>query len=239
MVKKIFGVLFILFAVLSIIGGIANGSLFAEMDSVAATYGSLLGKVIALALFVWSGIFLITFDNVHKKAYAEGFEKRGSQCVAVIVFLCIYAFFTLVSASVAGKGLDSDQSFTQVLLYTYLLMIPYMIPFIVFCAMCGAYVVPYFKTKKLFPNDAHIKEYLKTATFRSCTKDNSVLVNNEVLFFTKIFSVIPLTKIETIKKYQQLAEKGVSIKTTNGKKISFMTSQYEDIIGAVEAYKNR
>lgn len=66
MVKKVLGSLFFLGALLLLIGAIANGTLFSDRGSVAATYGFFLGTIIPIILYILSGIFLFTFDSATK-----------------------------------------------------------------------------------------------------------------------------------------------------------------------------
>ena len=98
MAKKVLGGFFFAGALLVLIGAIANGSLFSDRGSTAATYGYFLGTILPIVVYVLSGIFLINFDKPEKLNYIDGFKKRSKQSSKVMPFIIVYGVFMLFSA---------------------------------------------------------------------------------------------------------------------------------------------
>ena len=65
-------------ALLILAGAVADGSLFSDQGSAAATYGNFLGTILPVVVYVLSGIFLLAFDKPTKLNYIEGFKKEAS-----------------------------------------------------------------------------------------------------------------------------------------------------------------
>ena len=230
--KKILGGLFFAGALAMLIGAIANGTLFSDQGSEAATYGNFLGTILPVVTYVLSGIFLITFDAPTKLNYIEGFKKRSKQSSKFVLFMVVYGVFMLFSAMAAGaSGTDNY------VLGFIIASVPYVIPLCIFVSFYQMYALTHSASKKYFINtDSALNEYLSVnETFYTWSEDNSVLASKKVLYFPKLFCAIPFDQIVSLKPYKQLGEQGVYINLMNGKKIYIATKLFDNIQQAVDA----
>lgn len=232
MAKKVLGGLFFAGALLILIGAIANGSLFSDQGSAAATYGYFLGTILPVVVYVLSGIFLFNFDKPEKLNYIDGFKKRGKQSSKFIPFIVAYGAFILISA--IGVGASGTDNY---LLSYVIAILPYIIPLFVFSSFYQMYALTHNASKKYFiDSDIALNEYLSTnETFYAWSDDNFVLASNKVLYFPKLFCVIPFSQISSIKFHKELWEQGVYINLSNGKKIYVVTKHFDRIQEAINA----
>ena len=174
---------------------------------------------------------LFNFDNVYKMNHVAGFKKRKSQCTSIIVFTVI--FFLLFCVSTLGIASTSE----NYILSFIILNIPYFIPFFIFAAMIGYYVIPFFKCKKLI-NDGEQNEYF-AEPLKTYSNDNSVLANSKIIFMSKLFCAIPLNQIASVTFKNIAVEQDVFFNLTNGKKIEIASNQkqYEAVLAAFNANK--
>ena len=232
MVKKIIGGLFVLVAILILVGSIANGSFMNDRGSAAATYGAFLGTLISIVFFTLSGIFLFFFDRIYNLSYLDGFKARKKQCIKIILFVISFAVLGFFAGIGSGSS-GSDNSWISLILY----LLPFFVPMMVFALMISLYVIPYFACKKHFKLDeALLNEYLSNKeAFRPYTENASVLASDAVLFFPKNFCIIPFEQIASIKFYNSL-EQDVIFSLKNGKKIEIVAGKkvYDAIATAIE-----
>ena len=184
MAKKVLGGLFFVGALLILIGAIANGTLFSDQGSAAATYGNFLGTILPVVVYVLSGIFLLTFDKPTKLNYIEGFKKRSKQSSKFVPFMIAYGIFMLFSA--IGVGASDTDNYT---LSYIIAIIPYIIPLCIFASFYQIYALTHNTSKRYFINsDSALNEYLSTnEIFYAWSEDNFVLASNKVLYFPELF----------------------------------------------------
>lgn len=232
MIKKLLGILFFVVALLILIGSIANDTLFNDLGSAAATFGNFLGKLIPIVLYIFSGIFLFAFDNPIKMNYIDGFKKRSKQVNAILPLLL--AYFVLFLISCYGLGLSGVDNYV---LGFITVLLPYLVPIIVFAIMLPMYALTHNTSKKYFANsDAALNQYLSAnETFYAWSEDHSVLASQTVLYFPQLFCVIPFNQIASTKLYKQLGEQGIYINLSNGKKIYVATKHSERVEEAINA----
>lgn len=239
MAKKVLSGLFFAGALLILISAIANGSLFSDQGSAAATYGKFLGTIILIIIYVLCGIFLLTFDNPTKINYIDGFKKRSKQSSVIIAFFVICAVLYGVLFFFSGFWSNSNTGHDDFvsLIIVNVVFNPFLFPFFVFTFLLSKYVVPHAASKKYFMNsDAALNEYLSVnETFYTWSEDNFVLASNKVLYFPQLFCVIPFNQISSTKFYKELWEKGIYINLVNGKKIYIATKHFERIQQAINA----
>lgn len=232
MVKKAFGGLFFAGALFLLIGAISNGTLFSDKGSAAATYGTFLGTIIPVVLYVFSGIFLFTFDDAAKMSYIDGFKKRSKQSSKFVVFIAAYGvllLFAAIGAGAAGAGYG--------VLGYIMAFLPYLIPLLVFVVFMQMYAQPHQASAKHFLNsDAALNYYLSNfETFYTYSSDGYVLASNKALFFPELFCVIPFDQISSITLTKQLWEQDVYFYLSNGKKFYIVTKHYDRIMEAMNA----
>ena len=236
MIKKVLGGLFFAGALFMLIGAIANGTLFSDQGSAAATYGYFLGTILPVVVYVWSGFFLLTFDKATKLNYIDGFKKRSKQTAQFSVFVIIYSACVLLAG--VGAGTSVSDNFIVAGLVA---IVPYAIPMFVFIYLHQMYALTHQASKKYFVNsDSALNEYLSAnETFYAWSEDHFVFASNKVLFFPQLFCVIPFHQISSLQAYKQLGEQGVYIHLVNGKKIYIATKHFERIQAAVNANQAR
>lgn len=236
MIRKILGGLLWAVAALILIGSIANGSFMSDRGSAAATYGAFVGTMLPIITNIFAGLFLMTFDNVYKKSYVEGFKARKKQCSKIVLFLAIYAMFMFFAG--IGAGASGADNFILALIVAVL---PYFVPMMIFAFMLSYFAIPYWNCNKNFKfNEGVLNEYLSVnESFKSYAEDNSVLANNKVLFLPKTFCIFPLEQIASTKFTNIIVEQDVFINLTNGKKIEIVAGKkkYDSIVVAIEANK--
>ncbi len=234
MVKKIIGILFIIIAILSLIGSIANGSLFEDRGSTAATYGGFTGTIIPIILFVVSGIFLIVFDSASKSAPAKGFNKRKAQCSGIIVLLVLWSLLAIPVIFAAGINLGTLGNFLSFLMT----IIPYLFPVLTFVYMLEVYALPYLACRKHFYSDSTgYEQCLNAGTLVSYSADKKILANNKALIFPELFCAVPFDSIANVKLKKVLWEQDVYFNLTNGKKFYIISKNYNEIMAAINANK--
>ena len=233
MVKKVLGGLFFVGALLILIGAIANGTLFSDQGSAAATYGNFLGTILPVVVFVLSGIFLFTFDKPTKLNYIEGFKKRSKQSSKFVPFMIAYGIFMLFSAIGASASGTDNYALSYIVA-----VVPYVIPLCIFVSFYQMYALTHNASKKYFMNsDSALNEYLSAnETFYGWSEDNFVLASNKVLYFPGLFCAVPFNQISSVKFHKELWEQGVYINLSNGKKIYIATKHFERIQEAINAY---
>ena len=214
MTKKIIGVLFFALAALDLFGAVSNGTF--ESDRAVFT-------IVSIILYLLSGLFFITFDNVYKKELAEGFKTRQKQNLIIILFTLSYAvlvFLAGVGAGVRGAG--------NYLLAFVVLALPYFLPLLVFSGMLGMYVVPFNTCKKQFGAELPNKENLKAYT-------EKVMADDRMIFFPRYFCCIPFEKIESVKHTSAL-EQDIVFTLKNKKKLELVANkkQYKAVLSAIE-----
>ena len=232
MVKKIYGGLFFVGALLILVGAAFNGTLFSDQGSAAATYGSFIGTMLPVVAYVLSGIFLLTFDAPTKLNYIDGFKKRSKQASKFVPFIMAYSFFMLLAA--IGVGASGTDNYV---LSFIIAVIPYIIPLFIFVSYYQIYALTHNASKKYFANsDGALQTYLSAnETFYAWSEDFFVLASDKVLYFPQLFCVIPFNQVASLKEYKQLGEKGVYINLVNGKKIYIATRHFARIQDAVNA----
>lgn len=234
MLRKICGGLLLAEAALILIGSIANGSLMSDYGSAAATYGRFVGTMIPVVADVLGGWFLLRFDRVYQMGYADGFRARSKQCTKIVWLLGVYAVAMMFAG--IGAGAAGTRHFLPSFVVAVL---PHLFPVIVFALMLGAYAVPYWACKKqIVSSEAAVEEYLSASkTFYTYIDDNSVLADSQVLFFPRLFVVVPFACIAAVKFYNAI-EQDVIFTLTNGKKIEIAANkkQYQSVVTAMEAY---
>ena len=230
--KKIIGILMLIIAILSLIGSIANGSLFEDRGSAAATYGGFIGTLLPILLYVISGIFLIVFDSAAKSGASKGFNKRKAQCSGIIVLFVLWsllAILVIFSASINSGATGNFLSF--------LMIIPYLFPVLTFDAMLQ-YALPYLSCRKHFYSDSTgYEQYLNAGTLVSYSADKKVLANSKALIFPELFCAVPFDSIASVKLSKQLWEQDVYFNLTNGKKFCIISKKYNEIMAAINANK--
>lgn len=235
MFKKVLSALFFLGAILMLIGAIANGTLFTDRGSAAATYGFFLGLMIPIILYVLSGIFLFTFDSATKLNYIDGFKKRSKQCSKLLFFIAAYVILIFF----ASMGIDKFYDDNIVFIFIVIIVenLPYFIPMTIFLIMLLMYALPHWTSKKYFlGNEAVLDEYLSVnETFYTFSDDNYVLASKKALFFPELFCVVPFSEISSISLTKQLWEQDVYFHLTNGKKFYIVTKHYDHIMEAMNA----
>lgn len=238
MTKKIIGILFLVFAVLVLIGAVLNGNFSNDNVSFAYTVGAVIGICVIELVYVLSGLFLFTFDKVYKKSYVEGYAIRKKQCSAIVRFLVVY-FVLLFLAGVSAGPTPSD----NFLLSFIISALPYFIPGMVFAFMLAYYVLCFKACEKNFRlNELKLERYFsEDETFCSYAEDNSVLASDKILFLPKTFCVIPVDQIESVRFKDIVIEKDVIINLVIGKKIEIVAGQkmFESIAAATHANKSK
>ena len=227
MIRKIYGVLLLVFAAFLTYSVVYTALLMNDVGY--DNPGYLLGMGLPVVAYLFSGIFLIRFDSVYKKSYVEGFKARRKQCTLIVVYIVVFFVF----AFLGGKSMFD--SIFNLILWAVL----YFVPGMFFAIMLAFYAVPYWNCNKKF---SYIENALNTyltpeEAFKSYSEDNFVLANSKVLFLPKIFCVIPLDQIASVKFVNIIVEKDVYFHLTNGKKIEIVADQkkYESIKAAFEA----
>ncbi len=239
MSKKVLGYLFFAGAILLLIGTIANGTLFSDQGSTAATYGNFFGTLIPIIVYVLSGIFLITFDTPTKLNYIDGFKKRSKQCSKIVLFISIYVIFLLFSVIGVITSNNYNTALHNIILTSILRYIittlPFILPLVIFVSYFQIYALTHNASKKFFINsDNELHEYLSTnEVFYAWSDDYFVLASNKVLYFPQLFCAIPFNHISSIEIYKQPLEQGVYINLSNGKKIYILTKHFDRIQEAI------
>lgn len=236
MTKKVFGYFFFALAVLALLGAMANGTLFSDQGSAPETFGKTLGILIPVALYIFSGIFMLNFEKVLQVDYLTGFRKRKGQNAKILLFTVVYGiltFFVTISAA--------SCPWEDVLMRMLIMVPPYLIPFMIFLSFYLVYAYSYGASKKYFLNYAGAEqEYLsQNEQFNSYCADHFVLANRKALFFPKLFCVIPLHAIQSVQLKKQLWEQDVYFHLTNGKKFYVVTKHYDAIMQAIQANKQQ
>lgn len=229
MIRKILGIVLILFAVLILVGAVSNESFFDNL-------GTAVGTLLPVVANVCAGIFLLGFDKVNKFSYIDGWHARSKQCSAILAYIVVYALLMFMSCIGGLSAMSYDDSFILVLLKAFA---PYFVPLIIFATMAGIYAVPYWRCKKHCQlNDAAVEAYLSIDEFYfSCTQDNSVIYNNQALFFPRAFCIIPFDMIADVKFYNAL-EQDIIFTLTNGKKLEIVANkkQFDGTVSAINAH---
>ena len=143
MAKKIFGGLLILAGICALVGAIVNETI---------------GTILPVIVFICSGIFLLTFDNVKKLDYIEGIKKRKTQCTIIIVFVVIYIAMLALASIGIFASLEFGLSFPQLMGKWFIAALPYIVPLGFFGGMVGMYVTPYSACNKNFNYNANINK---------------------------------------------------------------------------------
>lgn len=239
MIKKIFAGLFFVVALLALIGSIINTMGILALGLFPKAIGYLIGSLIAPVLYILSGFFLLFFDRAYKMTYAEGFKLRIKQNVKIILFTVIYGVLTLGSGLVSV--LNSKGSLLETWLGWFVAALPYLIPVVVFAVMLAIYVIPFGASKKRFVyNDDMINEYLSAKEELRCySDDHSVLANKKVIFMPKLFVVIPMKQIASVKFVNTGIEQDVVFKQPDGQKLEVVAGKkkYEAILRAIDTEK--
>ena len=235
MVRKILSVLLWIESALIVIGSIANGSLLGDAGATAATLGTMVGTLLPVVVNILGGVFLWRFDRVCRQIYIDGFNARKSQCVRILLFVVFYGAAMFLAG--IGAGASGADNYTVAFLLSAL---PYLVPLLIFAGMLGVYAVPYWACIKQFRLDAAaLNEYISAnELFYTYSEDNSVIASNKVLFFPRIFCIIPFAYIASTQFYNAL-EQDVIFTLTNGKKVSILANkkQYDSVVAAIEANK--
>ncbi len=233
MVKKIIGCLFFVAAALALVGAAVNGTF--SQGSTPAALGAVVGTLIPVVAYVIGGILLLTFDNITKKAYIDGYQAREKQCSKISTLLVVFTIMLFLAGF--GVGLSGfDNIFQKFLIAAY----PYFIPLIVFAVIYAIYVIPYRTCQKNCNlDDAALNNYLSPdAVFYTYAEDNSVLASDKILFFPQTFCVIPFDQIVSTKFYNKI-EQDIIFTLTNGKKVEIVAGKkkYDSVLAAIEAHK--
>ena len=236
MLRKLGGILLLVLAVLIVVGAAANGTFTETFDTSAEKTGKIVGTLLPVVVNVFAVIFLLGFDKVYQRNYADGFRVRNKQCGTITFYLIVYiAFMMLVSFSAATSGADD---FWQAFLLAEL---PYIIPMAIFAMMLGYYMVPYKSCKSnVGLEQADVNAYLSTnEAFYTYTADQSVIASSRALFFPKIFCLIPFDRIASVKFINIGVEQDISFQLTTGKKAVIVSNkkQYEGVMAALKANK--
>ena len=221
MFKKIFGILMMACAVLSFIGMIAS----------KITVSTLAIQL----LFLLGGIFLVSFDNVYRKSYEEGFKARKRQCTFVTVF-CVIFWVIMLIMGIGGIYIMAASSRMQLNPYWLWLatLVFYAAPALVFSAMFDRYVKPYSACRKRFGiNDTTVHEYLGSLE-KIGESNDFVIIKNSVLFFPKAFCIIPINKIQSISVSKDMLGQKAKFILVNKKKILVYTKQYKDVAATLD-----
>ena len=232
--KKIVAVIFWILAAMSIVGSIANGSLVNAMKSGASAIGFLIGFTLPIAGFIVSGIFFFTFDNVYKLDYISGYKLRLKQNVYTIVFLVFFVVLVwFVGVAVGASGTEN------IILSLLISAWPYFVPVCAFAALVGCYVVGLSSCRKHCGySDEMLSEYLSDPTaFTPICPNGSVLISDKALFFPKLFCLIPLKDIKSVKLVNLIVEQDVFFELNSGKKIEIVTRQFSYIDKAIKDYR--
>lgn len=239
MIKKIFAVIFFVAAVPALIGLFVNTVGIFSLGLYSKALGYLIGGLIGPVLYILSGFFLLFFDRAYKKTYVEGFKLRIKQNVKIILFTVIYGVLTLGSGLVSG--LNAKGSLLETWLGWLVTALPYLIPVAVFSAMLGMYVIPFNASRKRFVyNDDMINEYLSGKEELRCySDDHSVLANEKVIFMPKLFVVIPMEQIASVKFVNMGIEQDVVFEQPDGQKLEVVAGKkkYEAILRAIDTEK--
>lgn len=227
MINKIIGSLFLFFAILLSVVSILNNNL--------------IGAVIPVLLYVLSAFFFFGFDRVYNKSFIDGFSSRKNQCYFIIFFLIVYAIlmmFTGFSTGVKSSGLD----FSSVLISALINCLPFFVPMMVFAVMLATYVISFFACKKNFKLDADkLSKYISSEeSFEPCIEDKTVLVSKKIIFFPKIFCIVPFECIDSVKFYNSI-EKDIIFTLNNGKKVEIVANKkkFEAVDAAFNLYKSQ
>ena len=90
MIRKILGIVLILFAVLILVGAVSN-------ESFSDNLGTAVGTLLPVVANVCAGIFLLGFDKVNKFSYIDGWHARSKQCSAILAYIVVYALLMFMS----------------------------------------------------------------------------------------------------------------------------------------------
>ncbi len=222
MIKKIIGVLFVIAAVAVLYGSVKSGSIASERA---------VGIIIPAVFYLLSAIFLFFFDGVYKLSYAEGYKKRKRQNVIIVLFTVI----SFILVALAGVATVLTTKVGRPLTFV-VMVLPYVVPLLVFAALFGMFVVPFNACKKQF---GAADEILAEEEFKEYCSKGKVLASEKYLFFPRKFCVIPMEEIETV-KLVNFVEQDIVFNLKNKKKIEIVggKKQYEAALCAIEDNKD-
>jgi hypothetical protein len=240
--KKLLGLLLVIMAIFALIGFYLNGAFdkptSANPFAYAAYYGYLKGVLAAIALLLFSGIFLLSFDRATKLDYLAGFKKRGRQCFFLIFFSMVYGLVVAslafsIGASLAENGFENAA-------VSFLPILPYLVPFIGYVAIALKYVKPYRQSKRYFlrKKDARIHYLSDAESYTAVAGRGAVMTSNEALFFPKLFCLIPYDAIASVECKRTLWEQDIYFHLKNGKKFYIVSRHYKQVSAAVNEKKS-
>ena len=239
--KKVCATIFFLFTALSIYGLFVGNNL-AYMNPV-----SLAVQFIIYALFVYSGIFLWTFDSPSKKSFSVGAEMRRKQNRMIIILFIIYIILYLMSVQeVWTVWIDrlvaaSDNNKIPFILMVLIVTGIYFFGAFIFIPLLTIYEFSYRISRKNCGDITPIiNEYETTPeAFRDISGNGTVLAGENALIFPKLFCVIPYDKIDSAKYVNILITKSIIFKFKTGKMLEIPTSKHAEIKRALAEYKER
>lgn len=230
MVKKVLGGLFFVAAAVLLIGMVGNIIRAEDYD-----WGSAFASLLAVVLYVLSGIFMLRFDGVSQKKVMNGFRARKAQCSKIVLFVVIYGILAILAS--VGAALSMADNY---IVAWILAILPYIIPVCIFAGMMGTYVIPYKRCQKLFGlNDAALRQYMSCGPFRSYSQDRSVIANDAVLYFPKLFCLVPFDQIASIKFVNMVIEQDIVFTLKDGKKVEIVggKQKYNCVAAAINAHR--
>jgi len=229
--KKVLGVVFYLMCILGTVGSMMNG-----LDNVI----SMITTLALMFLFFFSGLFLLRFDWTGEGDYLVKCNFRQKKRTGTKAFMIIYlVLFLLVLVSPIFLELQWEanlyyqDSYIMLLLLYAVPALPYFFGFFVFVELYVCYFPGLDACTKHFGEPEHLhKTYLADPKqFQPICPNGSVLASDQVLFFPKVFCVIPLKEIANIKRTDVNLAKFV---LKSGVKISVCTARHKHIKAFLE-----
>lgn len=238
--RKVFGVILCVIGAMALFGAVLNSAWYIGYGDGAALFGYITGQLLALAGFFGGGIFCCLFDRIYKRDYVTGFRMRKKQNVWIITFFMYFGIIAVI-CFLAGMNKVVAFSYWEAFLLSVLATLVYWIPWIGFVALLTSYTVSFYSCRKNSGYTDGMLEHILANPYQFhpiCT-DQSVLASETVLFFPKLFCVIPFERIESVKNVNVIISKSIIIKFTNGKRVEIDSKHYDAIVAAVDEYKNR
>lgn len=233
--KKVCGTIFFLLTALSIYGLFVGNNL-AHMNP-----ASLAVQFIIYALFVYSGIFLWTFDSPSKKSFSVGAEMRRKQNRMIIILFIIYIILDLIAVLGVPSVSASYNYQIPFILVFFMVTGIYLFGVFIFIPLMTIYEFSYRISRKNCGDITPIiNEYETTPeAFRDISGNGTVLAGENALIFPKLFCVIPYDKIDSAKYVNILITKSIIFKFKTGKMLEITTSKHAEIKRALAEYKER
>lgn len=191
-------------------------------------------------LMIVTGIFLVVFDNVHKKSYIDGFITRNAQRVVMILLMIIWiTLFAITLLGFLALALAGDFAFSAEYIIACVSVVVALVPGFTIMWLFKKYSKPYKVCKNSFlTTDGEIAHYLSNKkAFTVYSKNKFVIASDKALFFPELFCLVPFKQIKSVTNKSTISGKAVEFVLKNGEKFKVYTKQYDDIMKAINANK--